>query len=65
VKPIWILLKQETVRGHQLGQMQVCTLLQIDNHARTSPLKFFKRPDALPATQPTTEGTWILEQACF
>ena len=29
---------------HQLGHMQVCTLLQTDNHAR---------PDALPAVQPT------------
>ena len=40
--------------------MQVCTSLQTDNHASTPPLKFFYRPDALPATQPTapsTEGT--------
>jgi len=28
----------------QLGRMQVCTLLQTDNH---------DRPDALPAAQPT------------
>jgi len=26
---------------HQLGHMQVCTLLQADNHASTPPLKFF------------------------
>jgi len=39
---------------HQLSRMQVCTLLQTDNHANTSPLKVFYRPDALPATQPTT-----------
>jgi len=26
---------------HQLGHMQVCTLLQTDNHASTSPLSFF------------------------
>jgi len=38
---------------HQLGHMQVRTLLQRDNHASTSLLKFFYRPDALPATQPT------------
>jgi len=25
---------------HQLGHMQVCTLLQTDNHASTSPLRF-------------------------
>jgi len=32
---------------HQLGHMQVCTMLQADNHS------VFNRPDALPATQPT------------
>jgi len=37
---------------HQLGHMQVCTLLHTDNHASTSPLSFY-RPDALPAAQPT------------
>jgi len=26
---------------HQLGHMQVCILLQTDNHASTPPLKFF------------------------
>jgi len=36
----------------QLGHMQVCTLLQTDNHASTPPLSFY-RPDALPAAQPT------------
>jgi len=38
---------------HQLGHMQVCTLLQRDNRASTPPLSFFYRPDALPAAQPT------------
>ena len=38
---------------HQLGHMQVCISLQTDNHASTTPLKVFYRPDALPATQPT------------
>ena len=42
---------------HQLGDMQVCTLLQIDNHASTPPLIFY-RPDALPATQPTVSKYW-------
>jgi len=32
---------------HQLGHMQVCTLLQTDNHT------VFYRSDALPAAQPT------------
>jgi len=38
---------------HQLDHMQVCTLLQTDNHASSPPLSFFYRPDALPAAQPT------------
>jgi len=38
---------------HQLGHMEVCTLLQTDNHASTPPLSFFYKLDALPATQPT------------
>ena len=37
--------------------MQVCTLLQTDNHASTPPLSFY-RPDALPATQPTASKQW-------
>ena len=37
---------------HQLGRMQVCTLLQTDNHASTAPFSFYS-PDALPAAQPT------------
>jgi len=41
---------------HQLGHMQVCTSLQRDNHVRTPPLKFFYRPDALPAAQPTASN---------
>jgi len=32
---------------HQLGHMQVYTLLQTDNHTNTSPLSFYG-PDALP-----------------
>jgi len=37
---------------HQLGHMQVCTLLQTDNHTSTPPLCFY-RSDALPVAQPT------------
>ena len=37
---------------HQLGRMQMCTLLQTDNHATTPPLSFY-RPSALSAAQPT------------
>ena len=59
VKPIWILLKQETSewQWHQLGHMQVCTSLQTDNHASTPPLIFYW-PDALPAAQPTASKHW-------
>jgi len=37
---------------HQLDHMQVCTLLQTDNHTSTPPLCFY-RLDALPAAKPT------------
>jgi len=50
VKPIWILLKQEW-QWHQLGHMQVCTLLQTDNHNNTPPLSFLQAgcPSCRPA----------------
>ena len=59
VKPIWILLKQETESG--IG-VQVCTLLQTDNHASTPPLKFFTgRMPYLPPNQQrqSTEGSKV------
>jgi len=38
---------------HQLDHMQIiCTSLQTDNHASTSPLSFYS-PDALPDAKPT------------
>jgi len=37
--------------------MQAYISLQTDNHASTPPLKFFYRPDALPATQPQCQST--------
>jgi len=46
---------------HQLGHMQLCTLLQTDNHANTSPLKFFTgRMPFLPPNQQrqSTEGIY-------
>ena len=43
---------------HQLGQMQVCTSLQTDNHASSTPQLFFYRPDAFPASQPTASKHW-------
>jgi len=44
---------------HQPGHMQVCTSLQTDNHASTSPLSFFtdRMPFLLPNQQrQSTEG---------
>jgi len=38
---------------HQLDHMQsICTSVQTDNYASTSPLSFY-RPDFLPVAQPT------------
>jgi len=56
-KPFWILPEQEMMgwQWHQLDHMQIiCTLIQTDNHASTSPHSFY-RPDALPVDQ-STEG---------
>ena len=41
----------------QWPYVQICTLLQTDNHASTPPVSFY-RPDALPATQPTASKHW-------
>jgi len=48
---------------HQLGHVQVCTSLQTDNHASTTPLGFFTgRMPFLPPNQQrqSTEGTIIM-----
>jgi len=50
----------EEWQWHQLSHMQVCILLQTDNHASTPPLKFFTgRMPFLPPSQrrQSTEGT--------
>ena len=47
---------------HQLGQMQVCTLLQTPNHTSIPPLSFFTgRMPFLPPNQQrqSTEGKWV------
>jgi len=53
VKPIWILLKQETVSGSGIS-WAICKTAPHSrhNHASTPALSFY-RPDALAATQPT------------
>jgi len=48
---------------HQLGHMQFCTSFQTDNHASTTPLKFFTgRMPFLPPNQQrqSTEGNYQL-----
>ena len=53
-KPVWILLKQETVwQWHQLGHMQICTSSQTDYHASTSnpPVSFLQA--RCPSCHPT------------
>ena len=42
---------------HQLGHMQVYTLIQTDNQTSTPPLSFY-RTSALPATQPIASKHW-------
>jgi len=49
----------------QLGHMQVCTSLQTDNHASTSPLSFFTgRMLFLPSNQQrqSTEGNMVQDK---
>ena len=63
-KPIWILMKQESEwQWHQLGHMhmQVCTLLQTDNHTSTHHSFFTGRMPFLPPNQQrqSTEGTTV------
>ena len=59
VKPIWILLKQETVSGSGIS-WDIC---KSASHSRqiTTPAphrSVFYRPDALPAAQPTASKHW-------
>jgi len=49
----------------QLDHMQIiCTSLQTDNHASTSPFKFFYRSVALPGAQPTASKHWRHWREC-
>jgi len=55
VKPIWILMKQETMgwQWRQLNHMETtCTSLQTGNHAGTSSLSFYWL-DHLPDAEQT------------
>jgi len=72
-KPFRILLEQKMMgwQWYQLDHMQIiCTSLQIDNHAITSPVSFY-RPDALPARplpnqqRQSTESIKLLDKFIF
>ena len=54
-KPIWILLKQETMSGSGIS-WAVCKSRQITTPAPHRSV--FYRPDALPAAQPTASKHW-------
>ena len=59
VKPIWILLKQETVSGVGIS-WAICTSAPRSRQITTPAPhhSVFYRPDALPATQPTASKHW-------
>jgi len=53
VKPIWILMKQETVSGSGIS-WAICKSAPRSRQITMHPTaQFFYRPDALPAAQPT------------
>jgi len=59
VKPIWILLKQETVSGSGIS-WAVCKSAPRSRQITTPAphCSVFYRPDALPAAQPTASKHW-------
>ena len=59
VKPIWILLKQETVNGSGIS-WAICKSAPRSRQITTPATHYsvFYRPDALPATQPTASKHW-------
>ena len=59
VKPIWILLKQETVSGSGIS-WDICKSAPCSRQITTPAPhhSVFYRPDALPAAQPTASKHW-------
>jgi len=49
---------------HQLGRMQVCTLLQTDNHTSTPPLSFLQAgcPSCCPTNSVKALGSFTREE---
>ena len=61
VKPIWILLKQETVRGSGISWAACKSAPRSRQITTPAPHhSVFQRPAALPATQPTASKHWSL-----
>ena len=59
VKPIWILLKQETVSGSGISWAICKSAPQSREITMPAPHhSVIQRPDALPATQPTASKHW-------
>ena len=59
VKPIWILLKQETVSGSGISWVICKSAPRSRQITMPAPHhSFFYRPDALPAAQPTASKHW-------
>jgi len=59
VKPLWILLKQDTVSGSGIS-WAICKSAPCSRQTTTPAPLVFYRPDALPATQPTASKHWRL-----
>ena len=58
-KPIWILLKQETVSGSGISWAMCKSAPRSTQMSTPAPQQsVFYRPDALPATQPTASKHW-------
>ena len=59
VKPVWILLKQETVRGSVISWTICKPAPRSRQITMPSPHhSVFYRPDAIPAAQPTASKSW-------
>jgi len=65
VKPIWIILKQETVSGSGIS-WAICKSASCSRQTTTPALhdSVFYRPDALPAAQPTASKHWR-QRVCY
>jgi len=59
IKPVWILLEQETVSGSRISWTTCKSALRSKQIAMPAPHhSVFYRPDALPAAQPTVSKHW-------